>query len=576
MTLPGFPNLHTTGPTPLANVKSQPAAEASAWGRAFAFTFESPLALGLMTSLFAVTGLVLVFGHFIVQDEGLSTYTFAHWLVLNPLPVLFFQKAKPVLGLMFAVPSTGGPEALLAVHVLVAALVAPMMAAVARSMGIRAPNLAALIVLVSPLFLFGAAAGISNCEGVFAVSVFLYLTLTQRRYWLAGIVLGCMPWLRYELAPFSILLWLYMTLSERNRGVTFGAMIFPVLYAASGAMYHHDLLWLIHFGPTTEFPMPANPIWEVQRIGLRYLLVTELLVTPAIGFALAVRLSRLSRIERALVVFALASFILISFLPFLRLANFGPAARYSMQPLPIFALLSARAVEPWLDGTSSSPGRFYLLPVVLAAIWVGSSGPPAATAVPILCAYVAAAVLGSLGCGRSAVAAVVLVACIGVALPRDDMTTPVYFRPALAWLNTHAQEVRGATIYTNSPVMPIGIASSPKLVGFEVRFIVPPDMMWEINELSNPDNGQRNALQGMARTELFGRSVLWDEISPDSVAPNSLFLLRADPRLPLVLPAGLWAGRLEEIASGEFFTINRVVPSGAAKTPPTLLSPGAF
>ncbi len=558
-----------------AGAMSRPLTDSPLWDGAFAFVFESPRALVLLTALFAATGLVLVLGHFVVYDEGLLTYVFARWLALDPLPVLFFQKAKPVTSLLLAVPSLGGVEVMLAVHVAAAALVAPMLAAVARSLDIRLRNLPALIVLASPLFLFGAAAGVSNVDGVVATTLFLYLAIAKRRDWLAGLVLGCLPWLRYELAPFSIVLWLYMALVERNRRVALAAMIFPVSYAISGAVYHHSLLWLVQFAPATEFPMPGNPIWESQRIGLRYLLGLQLLVTPTIGFALLARPSRLSPVERALYLFTLASLLLLGFLPFVRLGNFALVARYFLQPLPVLALLATRAVEPYLEeGRSWWP--LYLLAAGLAAVWAASDGPRPAMAIPILGAYLAAAVLGSLGRGAGAVCAVALAALGGLVLPRTEMKTPVYFEPALAWLNAHAREIRGATIYTNSPVIPYGIASSSKLLESDVRFIVAPDIRWEIDELSNPANGQREALRRVAAEELFGRSVWWDEISPDSVPSKSLFLLDADPRLPAMMPDAVWAGRLEKIAGGAFFTIDRVVPAGSAMAASALPDAGAL
>ena len=558
-----------------ADVMSRSVSDSPAWDDAFAFLLESPRALGVLTALFAAAGLVLVLDHFVVYDEGLLTYVFARWLALDPLPVLFFQKAKPITSLLFAIPAVGGVEAMLAVHVVAAALVAPMLAAVARALDIRLPNLPALIVLVSPLFLFGAVAGVSNTDGVVATTLFLYLAVARRRSWLAGFVLGCLPWVRYELAPFAIVLWLYATLVERNRGIALGAMLFPAAYALSGAVYHHDLLWFVHFAPSTALPMPGNRIWDTQKIGLRYLLALQLLVTPTVGFALLAPPSRLTPVEKALCLFAVASFLLLAFLPFLRLGNFGMVARYFLQPLPVLALLAARAVEPYLERGRSS-WRLYALAGGLAAVWAVSDGPRSTLALPILGAYLAAAVLGSLGRGAGVVCAVALAACIGLALPRNEMKTPVYFEPALAWLNAHAREIRGATIYTNSPVIPFGIASSSKLVESDVRFIVAPDILFEIDELSNPANGQRDALRRVAAEELFGRSVSWDEISPDSVPAKSLFLLDEDPRLPATMPDAVWAGRLEKIAGGSFFTIDRVMPAGSATAASALSEAGAL
>jgi len=528
---------------------------------------QGPTVLALLSILFAIAGLVLLFGRFIVNDEGLLTHVFSRWLVLDPVPVLFFQKVGPITPLIFTIPSLAGVEPMLVAHVLLATMVGPMLAAVAGALGIRLPNLVPLIVFVSPVFLFGAAAGIPNVDGVVATSLFLYLAVARRRYWLAGFVLGCLPWVRHELALFSLLMWCHAVFFERRRGVALGALIFPMLYWTCGVGYHGDLLWLVHFPPATILPMPGNPIWPMQRIGFEFFLPTQLLVTPAIGFALAVRFRSLTSIERALFVFVVTSIVLLSLLPALRLGNFGPSARYSMQSLPALALFAARGVESWLEG-ERPPWRLLLLPVMLAGIWALSAGPPRAVALPILGAYLAVVVLVTLGWARLAVGALGLVVCVGLGLPRDELTTPSYFQPVLAWLRQHPEEVRDATIYTNSNVMPFAIATSREGPERHVRFIVAPDNLWEIRELSNAENGQRAALLRLAATEFFGPSVLWNDISPDTIPSSSLLVLRHDPRLASVMPQAVWAGRLEEVARGRWFTIARLVPAGAVPVHP--------
>lgn len=559
--------MHAPAPT---DVTPQAATGLSGSARTFAFLLEDPRVVGVMATLFAITGLVLALGQLSVDDEGLQTYVFTRWLLLEPVPVFFFQHVKPVVCLLLAIPSLFGVQALRVAQILLAASVAPMLAAVARTLGIRLPNLTALIVLVSPLFVFGAANGVTNVDGVFGTTLVLYLTVARRRHWLAGIVLGCLPWVRPELAVFWVIVWLYMACVERNRGFMLGALIFPVVYTVSGAVYHHDPLWLVHFGPAMKFPIPGNPIWQSQHVDLRYSLARQLLVTPAVAFALTARPSRLSGLERALYAFAWTSFLLHTFVPFLRLGNFGYSPRFFMQPLPVLALLSARALEPWLF--ERRPARaLYLLPVALAAIWIVSRRPPAAVTVPILCAYVAAAVFGFLGWGRSIVAVVAFTACLGLPLPRDEQATPPYIKPALTWLREHAHEIRATTIYTNSAVMAFTITHTADLAETEVRFIVPPDILWEFTELSNPDNQQLDAIRRAARAELYGKNIFWNEIAPDSLPPRSVFLLRADPRLSSMMSMAVWGSRLDEVAAGDSFTIARLVPAGTVPIRPVPL-----
>jgi len=547
-----------------ADAMSRSPADGAVWTRVADAVFQSRSALGAMTGVFVLAGLGLVLGRGALQDEGLLTWVFARWVTIEPLAVVFFQKVKPVPSMIYALPSLGAPEIMLGVHVLIAALTAPMLAAVARALGHRLPNLPAFIVLVSPLFLFGAAAGVSNVDGVVATTLFLYLAVALRRDSMAGLVLGCIPWVRSELAPFAIVLWLYMALVERRRGIALGTFIFPLLYGMAGAAYHRDLLWLTHFPPATTFPMPGNPLWEQLTIDPRDLQVTLLLVTPAVVFALGLRARRLSPVERVLCLWAALSVLLLSVLPFLRLGNFSSAARYSLQPLPVFALLAARAVEPWLEQVRA-PWTVYLLPTALAAIGWASGAAPAIVAIPLLGCSVAVAICGWCGRGRIAACAVGIAACLGLAMPRGQLATPEFVSPALAWLADHADEVGGATLYTNSPELAFAIARAPGLGPDQIRFIVAPDMLWEIGELSNVANGQRHALQRIARDRLFPPSLPWNEIGPDTVPRRSLFVLRHDPRLPLLLPETAWANRRETVGGGEGFTIERVRPAGDAQ-----------
>src|SRR5262249_4301693 len=106
------------------------------------------------------------------------------------------------------------------------------------------------------------------------------------------------------------------------------------------------------------------------------------------------------------------------------------------------------------------------------------------------------------------------------------------------------------------------------LTGSDVRFIVAPDIKWELIGLSNPDNGQRDDILRVANTELFGRSAFFDDLSPDSIPQRSFFVLRRDPRLSLSLPESTWANRLQEVAAGEEFTIARLMPAGSTTGQP--------
>ncbi|MGH7788336.1 MAG: hypothetical protein ACRERC_15815, partial [Candidatus Binatia bacterium] len=486
---------------PPAQARALVGREAVAWRRAVDALGSSRLALGGLTAVFAAAGLALVLGQGIVSDEGLLTHVFARWLTLEPLAALFFQKIKPTVCVLYAVPSLGGAQSTLVAHVLVAALAAPMLATVARRLGLRWPNLPALLLLASPLYLFGAAAGVSNTDGVALSILVLYLTVARGWHWAAGLVLGSLPWVRSELAPLAAVLWLYMALIERNRGVALGALVIPLAYAMGGAVYHRDLLWLLHYAPTMAFPHPSNLVRSGSG-GLHTLLWVLLLVTPAVGVAALAPWRRLSPLERALALGAALTLLLVSLLPLWGLFNFDSSARYSMQPLPVLALLAARALEPLADGPHAAWG-FAALPLLLLAALSVSAGVPPALGVLLIVAYAALAASAWRGAAPAAVVALAAIAGLGLALPRKELATPAYYAAALDWLEANAADVRATTLYTSSAVLPYGIARRAALDGTAVRFLVAPDMGWELEMLSNPHNGQRAALARAAAQELY-------------------------------------------------------------------------
>lgn len=537
--------------------------EAVAWRRAVDSLGTSRLLLGGLTIVFAAAGVALVLGEGIVNDEGLMTHVFARWLTLEPWAVLFFQKVKPMVCVLYALPSLGGATSTLVAHVLVAALAAPMLAAVARRLGLRWPNLPALLLLASPLYLFGAAAGVSNTDGVALSTLVLYLTVARGWHWAAGLVLGCLPWVRSELAPFAGILWLYMALIARNRGFALGALIVPLAYALAGALYHRDLLWPLHYAAALPFPDAHNVILGGSG-GLRSLPWVLLLVTPAIGVAAVAPWRRLTPIERALALGAALNLLLISLLPLWGLFNFDSSARYSMQPLPVLALLAARALEPIADPRRAA-WRFAVLPLLLLAGLSVTAGFPIALGVLLLAAYVALAVCAWRGAARAAVAALAAIALLGLALPRKELTTPAYYAAALDWLQANAAQVRATTLYTSSQVLPYGIGRRAALDGTAVRFLVAPDVGLELEVLSNPHNGQRAVLERIAAGELFGPSVAARDLTPDSAPPGALFLTRDDPRRPQVLPPEVWDPRLELVARGDGFQVHRLVPAAPAR-----------
>ena len=218
-----------------------------------------------LAAAFAIFGLAAVATDRFLDDEGMLTHLFGAWARADAVPTLFFQKSHPVLAALYALPSLGGVRATLAAHVLVAAAAIPLLAGVARALGHRAPNLPALILALSPIYLVGAPAGISNVDGVAGGVLFLHLYARAKRPFAAGILLGALVWVRFELAVLVVVFVLYDLFFERRVALLAGAAVFPIVYAIAGALYHRDAIWFVHFPPSLPGGVPGNP--HGRRIG---------------------------------------------------------------------------------------------------------------------------------------------------------------------------------------------------------------------------------------------------------------------------------------------------------------------
>ena len=81
-------------------------------------------------------GVAFVLTDYTLNNEGLLTHYWASWLREEFAAVFFFQRTKPVLCLLYAPASAWGPWATLVAHTIVAATTIPMLAAIARALGL--------------------------------------------------------------------------------------------------------------------------------------------------------------------------------------------------------------------------------------------------------------------------------------------------------------------------------------------------------------------------------------------------------------------------------------------------------
>lgn len=526
--------------------------------------------------LYIALGFWFLGNDYALNDEGLLTYLYANWASHDLWPVLFFQKAKPVLTLIYMPASLAGIPGFLVLHLVLSSLTLPLLVSLGRALGLGAPNAAAFVVALSPIFLLGGAAGLNNLDGLLGTTLFLYLLVVRRQPLAAGLVLGLLPWVRHELALFSALFFLRGVVVDRRRSFIVGALAFPSLYWLSGALYHGDLIWLVHYPPSTLFPMPGNPMWVPVSSGA---VVESLLsITPLIGLAFALPYRELSRIERALLGYVVLWLILSTVLPVWRIANFGYVPRYALQVLPMLALLTARGLESWIQG---EPPAFValLVPVFLAGAFVASGFAHAGAAAPALLATCGALALVHLERGR---AAVVVALALVAAGPLLGLKTQVSARelggglPAMTdWVRAHSGEVMSADgdeairgpIYTNSPLLATHLEGAGGLPGLDVRFMVGVDQYYDLIQMSNEGNGQRQALRRLARGWFYGRGVPPGELSPETMPAGAVFVLRDDQRLPLLMRPEIWDGKVRTVFEGERFKVLRVALDPSQERP---------
>lgn len=535
--------------------------------RPLTLLLTSPTTIPFLTLIYVAAGISFVWSGYTLNNEGLLTHYWASWARQDFLPVFFYQKVKPILCALYAPITALGSRATLTAHVIVAATSIPLIAATARALGHRLPNLPAFLIAFSPVYFYGGSAGFSNIDAVVGIVLVFYLLEARQQPVVAGLVAGLLPWVRFELAMFTAGVGLYGLFRVRDWRLLFGLAVFPLTYAITGALYHDDLMWLSHFPPSAPFD-PNNPIYAGQHIGLQYLLEPAVALTPATALAATLVVARLARFERAVLAYALLSALAMNVLPILRVGNFGSSQRYSLHILPALALLIGRAMDPWWE--KQRPSASALVGAFVLAIWVATRQAEGLTA-PLIIITTCAAVLAAawVRAGELALVLTLSLVVVGPWLPRQDevtrSATAPYLDPMIAWLDEHP-ELDRFPLYTNAQLLAPQLErlATPR----EVYVMAGIDMARELVSLTNPDNGQRERIRYFAATDLYGRMLL-PPFAPDDLPSNALLVLRVEPRLSLLLPEVAWSSRLEILTETPRIRMARIRPT--APTTPTLV-----
>ncbi len=520
---------------------------------------RAPAAAWLLSAAVVLFALVSAQSDRYLHDEGLLTWYFAQMTAADPAALIFFQKSRPLLGLIYApLAALGvGLWGFTVAHSLVAAAALPLLAATARSLGLKVANLAPALLATSALWLACGPSGVSNSDAVTGLALVLYLWIVRERPLLAGLLLGALLFARSELALFALGLGAFAFLhTKNNRRLALAIPVVPALYALAGALYHHDLLWALAFPPALPTPPPETPRFGEHGYGagLGDTLLALLSLTPALLLLPAARIFRgKSRAEiylRLFAVLALAYVAAIRGLPALGIFNFDDSPRYLLPVLPFAALALAGLCEQW---QGPALGR---KTTALLAIWLGLAfiGEPTAGPLPLVACAVLLTLLALARSGRPRIATLGLVLASAAALPVLEPVTRMRLAdndpdlPALTtWLKEHADR-RALPIVTNMPVLKTWLSRQNILTG-PIYYLLGADQDYELKRLTNAAVGQQKALQSGLDTAFYGLPLRPPRSPSDRPAPPRLFILSADDRLDGSLPPEQWRGQLDNLAT---------------------------
>jgi hypothetical protein len=132
----------------------------------------------------------------------------------------------------------------------------------------------------------------------------------------------------------------------------------------------------------------------------------------------------------------------------------------------------------------------------------------------------------------------------------------------LAWVGEVERwlaERRGeapVTVYTNSHMLAL-FAERRGLSWLRVRYLLAVDMSYELTHLTNPENGQREAVKRAIPRAVFRDVVPPEELAPELLQDGAWFVLVEDSRTLRILPPERWSSHLRKEAQIEGAQITR-------------------
>ncbi len=503
-----------------------------------------------LAAAFFVIGVLAARSDRFLHDEGMLSWFFAGIMAEEPVATLFFLKSRPPLALLYAPFASLGLDAFLVVHVLIAALAIPLVAAVARALDQRAPNLVALALAASPMFFASSASGVGNSDAITGFMLVLYLLVVRRAPAAAGVVAGALPLIRAEMSIFVIALALYCLARERRRFLLALPSV-GLLFAVAGAFYHHDVLWFIHYPPTLMGQGEATPLrgaFGYAQASAGATVGVLLAIAPLLGLLALVPWRRFASLERVLLLASLVFVLAIRGFPIIGLFHFDDSPRYTL-PMILALVPLGRLANVWLEEARDS--RWWAAGI-LGLLWIAGVALDRSEHAPLLLVAVAAwALIWAAARRPYPRLALAMTAALGLgaaaAPPLVDATLLSSDQHArrhavfAEWVATDPARVRSSRIITNVHLLSTwsrrhGLEGS----GLTIESIISRDIEEELRTLTNEQSGQYATLISILHRHFYGQPLPADELRPELLHGDVVFVLESDQRLEAVMPSGEW------------------------------------
>lgn len=426
------------------------------------------LALSLAFLVFA-----LLHPDVFLDDEGLLPFEFYRHVLDEPWAFLFQVKAKPVLEILYAVPSWFGFPAYLAMHALVGAVGVFLASEAARQLRIARPNLAGWTVALSAVYAVSVANGTPNADGLVFFAAFLAL-YASGRWRAAGILLGMLPLVRHELGTVVLVFAAWDFLRHRRIGFWLAIAAFPVLYVLAGAWFHQDVWWVFStYVDTSKLPLESR-YWATlppSEVG-RYQAMAFLHNAPPLAlWALAGtwRAWRSREYDLLLLVFTVAM---------------------------TFASFAAMQLG-WIPNALDAKLRSSLLPLLPLAI-VAARGLSFASI---------GARAGPLGTSAAALVRLVLVAAAGAGFVWTVLNPQPIIGRQHAETHQLMDALRDSGLYTGQPLFSdLQTVRHDRCAGIRIEqgyLLANHSMVWEMERGTSVRTGQREAVLGAMERSRF-------------------------------------------------------------------------